>query len=481
MPDLLVKGGKVVFPSKKVLEVDVGIKDGKISEIGRKLPEKEYDQVIDATGKHVFPGLIDSHFHVGIYRPLSEDARSESSSAAAGGITTLLSYFRSGRNYLNASEPYGSLFKRVLDYSKGNFHTDYGYNLAPVLREHVDEIPELVKKSGVTTFKFYMFYKGLNLKSEVSKGSVEKEYLLSDNPYDLGHLYNIMKAVAGLKGTDTPARLSIHAEDSEIIRINLESTKAGSDQKRDNVLELYSKARPSSSERLAIIEAVELANQTGCPINILHVSSEKAIKTISELRLAYPDTDIMVEVTASHISITYENNIGVKGKVNPPIRSVTDKEALWEAILKGEVNTVASDHAAIEKSKKGEELWSAENGYGATEVMLSALLTEGYHKRKVPLEKLASLVTLNPAKYHGLSGRKGDIAVGWDGDLAIVTLDEERKVDHSTMHSAQDFSPFDGLILKGWPETTILRGNVIYHNGKILDSFQGEYIKRPIF
>ncbi len=481
MSDLLVKGGKVVFPSKKVIEVDIGIKDGRISDIGKNLSENDYEKTINADGKHIFPGLIDSHFHVGIYRPLPEDAKSESASAAAGGVTTILSYFRSGRNYLNASEPYATLFPKVLDYSKGNFHTDYGYNLAPVLKEHVDEIPQLVKKSGIATFKFYMFYKGLNLKSEVSKGSVEKEYLLSENPYDLGHLYNIMKAIAALKGTDTPARLSIHAEDSEIIRINLETTKANSDQSKDNVLELYSNARPSSSERLAIIEAVELAAQTGCPINILHVSSEKAIKTVEELRLAYPDSDIMVEVTASHICITYENNIGVNGKVNPPIRSTRDKEALWEAIIKGQVNTVGSDHAAIEKSKKGEELWSAENGYGATEAMLAALLTEGYHKRNIPLEKLAALVTLNPAKYHGLSGKKGDIAVGMDGDLTIVDLNEERKVDHSKMHSAQDFSPFDGLTLKGWPKTTILRGNVIYHDGKVLEEFRGEYIKRPIF
>ena len=480
MPNLLVKGGKVVFPSKKVTEADIGIRNSKITAIGKNLAGEDYDEVLDASGKFVFPGLVDSHFHVGIYRPLSEDAKSESASAAAGGITTILSYFRSGRNYLNASEPYSSLFKKVMDYSKGNFHTDFGYNLAPVLKEHVNEIPSLVRDSGVSTYKFYMFYKGLNLKSEVRKGSVEKEYLLSDDPYDLGHLYNIMQAISQMKNSVSPVRLSIHCEDSEIIRINLEKTKANSDQKRDNALELYSKARPSSSERLAIIEAVELATQTGCPINILHVSSEEAIRTISELRSSHPDTDIMVEVTASHICLTYEKNIGVNGKVNPPIRSTTDKEALWNAITKGQVDTVASDHAAIEKNKKGEELWSAENGYGATEAMLPALLTEGYHNRNLPLEKLASLVTLNPAKFHGISGRKGDIAVGLDGDLVIVDLNSERTVDHGKMHSAQDFSPFDGVKLKGWPETTILRGNVIYQHGTVSDEYLGEYIKRPV-
>ena len=480
MTDLLVKGGKVVFPGKRVTESDIVIRDGKVSAIGKNLPEADFENIIDASGKHVFPGLVDSHFHIGIYRPLADDARSESASAAAGGVTTLLSYFRSGRNYLNSSEPYSTLFQKVLDYSRGNFHVDYGYNLAPVLKEHVNEIPKLVEEFGVSTYKFYMFYKGLNLKSEVKKGSVEKEYLLSDDPYDLGHLYNIMTQIASLKGKFSPVRLSIHAEDSEIIRINLEKTKAGSDQKKDNVLELYSNARPPSSERLAILEAVELATQTGCPINVLHVSSEQAIKTLEELQSIYPDTDFMVEVTASHLSISYENNIGVNGKVNPPIRSRKDVDALWDAVRKGVAKTVASDHAAIEKSKKGDELWTAENGYGATEVVLPAVLTEGYHKRKVPLETLAALVTLNPAKYHGLSGRKGDIAVGMDGDLAIVDLKEERVVDHRKMHSAQDFSPFDGLTLKGWPVATVLRGNVVFSDGKVEESYPGQYVKRPV-
>ncbi len=479
MLDLLIKGGKVVFPDKFTRNVEIGVKGGKISAIGNEIDKDGTAKTIDATGKYVFPGLVDSHFHVGIYRPFSEDAKSESGSAAAGGATTILSYFRSGRNYLNTSEPYSQLFKKVLDLSKGNFYTDYGFNLAPVTRTHVDEIPDLAGNQGVTTFKYYMFYKGLNLKSEVRKGSVEKEYLLSDDPYDLGHLYNIMSQIASLKGKVEGARLSIHAEDAEIIRVNLEKTKEDMKKLGLNPLQAYSRARPPASERLAIMEAFELAHETGCPINILHVSSETALNAIDEMKRLFPDVDVRVETTASHLSLTVDSDAGIHGKVNPPIRSSSDKEALWKGIREGRVDTVGSDHASIEASNKGNELWSAENGYGATELLLPAVVSEGHINRNIPIEKIAALVTLNPARVHALFGKKGDIALGFDADFVIFDPSRKKKVTHRDLHSAQDFTPFEGLELNGWAETTILRGNVVYENGKLLNP-AGEFIKRPI-
>lgn len=479
MLDLLIKGGKVVFPDKFTRNVDIGVRQGKISAIGNDIDNDGAAKEINASGKYVFPGIVDSHFHVGIYRPFSEDARSESGSAAAGGATTILSYFRSGRNYLNSPDPYNQLFRKVLDLSKGNFYTDYGFNLAPVTRTHVQEIPDLAGNQGVSTFKYYMFYKGLNLKSEVKKGSVEKEYLLSDDPYDLGHLYNIMAQIASLKGKVEGVRLSIHAEDAEIIRVNLEKTKADMAKLGLNPLQAYSMARPPASERLAIMEAFELAHETGCPINILHVSSETALRAIGEMKRLFPDVDVKVETTASHLSLTVDSDAGIHGKVNPPIRHSTDKEYLWKGIIEGKIDTVGSDHASIEASKKGEELWTAENGYGATELVLPALITEGFLKRDVPIEKIASLITLNPAKVHALFGRKGDIALGLDADFVIFDPSKKKKVTHRDLHSAQDFTPFEGLELAGWAETTILRGNVVYEGGKLFNPI-GEFIKRPI-
>ena len=479
MYDLIVKGGNVVFPGKNVRKADIAILGGKIAAIGDDLEIEGYKNTIDASKKYIFPGIVDSHFHVGIYRPFSEDARSESASAAAGGVTTILSYFRSGRNYLNVSEPYSTLFKKLLDLSRGNFYTDYGFNLAPILKQHVSEIPDLVRNNGVSTFKYYMFYKGLNLKSEVKKGSVESEYLLSDEPYDLGHLHNIMEKIASVSKSVSGIRLSVHAEDAEIIRINLEKTKADMARLGLNPLQAYSSARPPASERIAIMEVFELAQETGCPINILHVSSKIALETINEMKRIFPDVDVIVETTPSHLTLTVDSDAGVYGKVNPPIRSSDDRDFLWTGIIRDQINTVGSDHAAIEEAKKGKELWTAENGYGATELLLPAMVTEGHIRRGIPLEMIAKLITRNPARVHAVYGRKGDISIGFDADLVIFDLDKKKKVSYRDLHSAQDFSPFEGLELTGWTDTTILRGNVVYSKGKFGQPI-GEYIHRPV-
>jgi len=476
--NLLIKDGLVVFPGKFTRKASLLIENGKISHIAINSDTLKADQVINAEGKVVFPGIIDSHFHVGIYKPLSEDAKSESKSAIAGGVTTILSYFRAGKNYLNKNEPYTKLFEEVIRLSQGNFYCDYGYNLAPITSVHIEEIPFLTKEWGVTTYKYYMFYKGLNLKSEVRRGSVEKEYLLSDEPYDLGHLFKIMKKISELNKNDKKVRLSIHAEDAELIRIHLEDVKKKMNELNLNPLQAYNMARPPIAERMAIIEAFELASQTGCPINILHITSKLALQTIKELKRYYPDVDCKTEVTAAHLTLTTESNAGVLGKVNPPIRTADDKEALWHGILSNEIFTVVSDHAGITKAMKGSELWSAENGFGATELLLPALLTEGYYKRGISLEKIAELLTTNPAKLHNLSNRKGDISIGLDGDFVIVNLNKERLVRADKLHSAQDFTPFEGLTLKGWPELTILKGNVVFQDNDITSKPNGEYLKR---
>jgi dihydropyrimidinase/allantoinase len=480
MFDLIIKNGTVVFPNRFIRKTDIGVVDGKIAMIGSGIDSARKGNVINAEDRFVFPGIVDSHFHIGIYRPLSEDAKSESASAAAGGVTTILSYFRSGKNYMNTSGPYSVIYDKVLEQVRGKFYTDYGFSLAPITQEHVEEIPKLVKNKGVSTFKFYMFYKGLNLKSEFKKGSVEREYLLSDDPYDLGHLYNIMSKIASMDKEAKDVRLSIHAEDAEIIRINLEKVRKEAKKLGLNPLQAYNRARPPLAERIAIIEAFELANQTGCPINIVHVSSELALSTVKQMKITYPSVDVMVEATPSHLTLTDDSAAGVHGKVNPPIRSRDDKAALWRGIVQGDINTVGSDHACIEDSKKGKELWTAENGYGATELMLPSLVTEGYVNRKVPLERVCALLTMNPAKVHGVYGRKGDIGIGFDADFVIFDPSHKKVVRHEKLHSAQDFTPFEGLELSGWAQTTILRGKVIYDKESLIGEPSGEYLKRPI-
>ena len=161
--DLIVRGGTLVLPNVDPVRADVAVLDGKIAAIANQIPESDAEQNIDATGKVVFPGAIDSHFHVGIYRPFSEDAHTESASAASGGVTSLLSYFRTGKSYLNKVGPYREIFPELMALSKQSFHIDYGYHIALMNRQQLEEAEWLVRECGVSTFKYYMFYKGIDL------------------------------------------------------------------------------------------------------------------------------------------------------------------------------------------------------------------------------------------------------------------------------------------------------------------------------
>ncbi len=174
--DRVVLNGTVVLPGLGPARMDVGIKDGRIAAIADALAPAEASDVIDATNRVVLPGAVDSHFHIGIYRPFSDDALSESTSAVSGGVTTLISYFRTGSHYLGKSGPYREIFPEVLKLSADRFRCDYSYHIAPMTNEHLDEMAWLVDQ-GVGSFKLYMFYKSLTLSSDSTKG---REYTMAD-------------------------------------------------------------------------------------------------------------------------------------------------------------------------------------------------------------------------------------------------------------------------------------------------------------
>jgi dihydropyrimidinase/allantoinase len=470
--DSLIKGGTLVLPGHGPVRADVGCADGRVSAIASDLSTASASEIVDARGLHVFPGAVDSHFHVGIYRPHAEDARSESLSAVSGGVTTLISYFRTGQHYLNKTGAYRDIFPEVLGLSAGNFHTDYGYHIAPMTTAQLDEIPWLVEQ-GVSSFKYYMFYKALTLSADSTRG---KDYTMADE-YDLGHMYEIMVRVAeARKKTGRRISLSLHCENPEIIRVFIQRVKkAGL-----TGLQAYSEARPSLSERLSIQEAGVLADETSCPVNLLHLSSRKAIEAGVDVRTRHPDMDITLETTLHHLALTWETAGDLKSKVNPPIRTQDDQDALWRALIKGDVDTVVSDHACcMEENKKG-DTWTALPGFGGSALLYPVLLSEGVHKRGLPLERVVDLISATPARRFGLYPKKGAIAVGSDADFAIIDLNKEQAVTVANAHSAQDHNPFAGKVLKGWPVETVLRGHLAFKDGSAVGERRGAFIARPV-
>ncbi len=465
--DLIVRGGQVVLGRRGTVALEIGVRDGRIVALGTDLGEAA--DVIDADGRLVVPGAVDAHCHLGIYRSLAEDAESETRSALRGGVTTMISYFRTGSHYLNRTGSYEEIFPEVLQEMAGHAHTDYAFHLAPMTEAQVSEIPRLVETHGINSFKYYMFYKGLDL-AGVGDASQER---MSDN-YDLGHLYTIMEAVAELaaRGENRRRSLSIHAEQPELIRLFMERVRTAATL---SGLEAYSEARPALTERLAIGEAGVLATATGCPVNLLHLSSGEALDAGVELRHSQPQLDVRLETTAHHLALSYETYDDQRGKVNPPIRSEADREALWAGVLAGQIDWVVSDHACCSESLKEGDMWAAQPGFGGSALLYPYLLTEGARRGMAP-GRVVELVAANPARAFGLAPRKGQIAVGADADLAILDMDTIRTVTPELLLSAQEYTPFAGMELAGWPVLTLLRGQVVLDEGSPIGAPRGRYV-----
>ena len=473
--DLIVGGGTLVLPYVGTRRADIAAKDGRIVAVAEGLAPQDAQEYVDATGKLVFPGAVDAHFHIGIYRPIGEDAESETRSALVGGVSTVVSYFRTGGHYLNKSGPYREIFPEVLRATEGHAYTDYGYHLAIMTSAQVGEVDWLAGEMGVASFKYYMFYKGLNLNAS----STDTSSLTMSDVYDLGHLYRMMQAIAAAseKYRDRGRiSLSLHCEHAEIMRTLIDEVKA----KGIEGLEAYHLARPPFQERLAIAEATLLADVTGCPVNLLHLSSGEALGGGMKARRDYPGRDIRLETTLHHLALTTETAGGIeRGKVNPPIRTREDNEALWAGVLRGDIDQVVSDHACCVLEHKQGGTWQAYAGFGGTALLYPIVFSEGRRRGLAP-HRIAELVSANPARTTALYPRKGSLEVGADADIAVLDPELEAPVTTERLLSAQDHTAFDGFRVKGWPTHTIVGGRVQYRDGRVVGGTTGRYVRRPV-
>jgi allantoinase len=482
--DLLLKNVRVVRPEESaVMRGDIAVKDGRIAQSGPDLPVAEAAQVVDGRDRLAFPGLVDAHMHTGIYSPLAEDAVSESRAAAQGGVTSSLNYLRSGQYYLNKSGPYAELFPEVLQISEGRFHVDYAYHLAPLDSRQIGEIPLLIERYGVTSFKIFMFYGGYGLHGASSH---QHDFLMigEEERYDLAHFEFVMRgikdAMARFPQLQEAISLSLHCETAEIMNAY---TKIVQREGKLKGLRAYSAARPPHSEGLAIAIASYLAHETECVnINLLHLTSRKAVEAALKMAQAFPHINFRREVTIGHLVLDYDSPAGALAKVNPPIRSRADVEYLWDTLLAGNIDWVCSDHACCQHEmkvdgSKPDEIFLAKSGFGGSEYLLPALITEG-RKRGLPLNRIAALTSANPARRFGLS-RKGDLAPGFDADIVLVDPGRSFVIRAADSESRQGYTPFEGIELSATVSSTYLRGRLIYDDGKIVGAPAGQYLKRP--
>ena len=482
--DLLIKGVRVVRPQGNAVHAaDIAVAGGRIAQVAPAIDVTRAKEVFDGKGRLAFPGVVDAHMHSGIYSPLEEDAVSESQAAAMGGVTSSLNYFRTGQYYLNKGGRYAKFFPEVLELSKNRFHVDYGYHLAPMDSTHIDEIPMLIEKHGVASFKIFMFYGSHGLHGASDS---QREFLMisKDARYDYAHFEFVMRGIQAAReqmpGRARQISLSLHCETAEIMTAY---TKIVEKDKSLKGLAAYSASRPQHSEGLAVFIASYLAHETALPnINLLHLSSRKAVQAALMMAEVFPHIDFRREVTIGHLMLDTTSKAAELAKVNPPIRPREDLEFLWQALLAEELDWVVSDHACCRHEMKIPKryfgnIWMAKSGFGGTEYLLPALVSEGT-RRGMSYNHMARVTSWNPAQRFGLN-RKGDIAAGFDADIALVDPARSWTIAAKDSPSTQGYTPFEGLEMSARVDATFLRGMKIFEDGQVIGKPRGEYLHRP--
>ncbi|MDU1854086.1 dihydropyrimidinase [Clostridium baratii] len=451
--DTIIRNGTIVTATD-IFKGDIGIKDGKINKIGMEL-EEEGEKIIDAKGKYIFPGGIDPHTHLdmpfgGTFS--SDNFETGTIAAACGGTTTIVDF---------AVQPKDKDLKETAEIwrekSDGKAVIDYGIhmNITHIDDEILNEIPFMIKE-GYSSFKVFMTYKGMRV--------------------DDGTLFKTLKKVSENGGLTC-----VHAENFHIIECNVEILlKEGKTAPKYHAI-----SRGSLVEGEAVGRAINIAKMAEAPLYIVHNTCKEAVFEIARAREEeYP---IMGETCTQYLLLSedeyYKEGFeGAKCVMSPPLRSKDNFKYLWKAIRNNTLQVVATDHCPFFMKQKelGKDSFDKiPNGAPGIELRMALLYTYGVLKNEININKFVEVTSTNAAKIYGMYPKKGTIAVGSDADLVIFNPDKEIEVTVDILHENVDYTPYEGFKLKGFPEVTLSRGEIIAKNGKFVGEIgRGEFIKR---
>lgn len=438
--DLVLADGQVVTPSG-VSAGSVAIRDGRIVAIGDEDSMPPADDRYDCRGQVILPGVVDPHVHLGGGAPYDQICRTETASAAAGGVTTVVQYRRSPTSFLDT-------FPKDLEVAESSMRIDTAFHFILDGFEQVEEIPVYAEAFGINSFKFYM-------------GGYEP-----GNPIGLVTVTDavLFRAMELIRELGPHAYCMVHCEDDSLVSY---LTKRMKDAGRED-LAAYSESRPDFVEEQDILRAIWLARRQGCQLYIPHTTVGMAVAAAGEARLA--GDRVVLETCPHYLALTPSDERLLAqgpaiGKVAPALRDETHQDALWDGLRRGYIHTIGSDHVPIVKT--GATLWEEKPGFPGLATALPVVLTEGVAKGRISLSRLSEVMSYNPARLFGLHPTKGEIAVGADADLVVVDMEHAHPVSPERTLSEYT-SPFEGAELVGWPELTVLRGEMIFRDGKVL-------------
>ena len=443
MYDLLIKNGKIVT-ADSVTEGNIAVKEGKIAAILAKGEEVEAAKVMDAEGKFVFPGAIDTHAHLNDpgYE-WREDYEHGTAAAAVGGYTTIVDMPLQNEPAMVNAEAFDIKLAQVAP----NAYVDFCF-WGGLIPDNFKDLKDLNDK-GCVAFKSFI-------------GPVSPDY----SSLNYGQAYEAMEIIKEFDG-----RAGFHCEDFSSIKWQEKRMKEAGRLDWQGFLD----SRPVISEMLATVDIIEMAKATGCKAHICHVSSPDVAQRIKEAQME--GYDITAETCSHYLSMTDKDVIenGPLFKCAPPLRSQEEVDRLWSYVVDGTFSGIASDHSPCSYDEKFNEIlgnkienvFDVWGGISGIQSGFQVSFYEGCVKRNVCPCVLANAMAKQPAKAFGIYGRKGDIKVGFDADLLIVDPEKEWEITSESLLYVNKISAFVGMKGKGLPVCTIVRGNVVAEDGKI--------------
>ena len=456
--DAVITESHVMLPGGMV-DRNVVIDDGKIAGLTTGVPT--CDSKIDGSGLVSIPGPIDTHVHYGVYSPIDEAARTESHAAAIGGVTTMMRMLRLGVPFSEGLQP-------QLDASARAHHIDYTIHASVFTQDQIRQMDYCLSK-GVSSFKIYM-----NLGGEVGHVYMEMPpYTTSLQDAKVDVTDHIVESIVR-RAAELNCPVLVHAEDYESCACGIKTAK----QERRDGLTAWSASRHPKYEAKAIRTVCEYGRRYGCTIYFVHIGSRAALEQIRAERQR--GGRIYVESCPHYMVLSHESRGGYLAKVMPPIRTSADNEAVWAAAASGEVDAVGTDHVANRLSSKvGADVWESLAGFPGVGVSIPILLSEGVNRGRISLEQMVRLTSRNAARIFSMYPKKGSLEIGSDADITMLDLKLEQRVRPEIFGGYSDYTVYDGMMLRGWPVRTLVRGEVVAEEFKVISKpGHGRFVAR---
>ncbi len=451
---ILIKNGRIITATDDYM-ADIFIEGETISQIGKNL-KVNADQEIDASGKLVMPGGIDPHVHLdmpfmGTYS--SDNYETGTRAALFGGTTTVIDFIlqTQGKSLQSALQEWKGR-------SDNNAVGDYSFHMAVTdfNEDTKKEIQHFIEVEGITSFKTFMAYKGA---------------LMIDDRQMVGLMQEVKKH-GGL--------INVHATNGDMIDFLIAKHK--SEGKLSPLYHYLS--QPEVTEAEASSRFADLADYTGCPGYIVHLTCEGALNAVrfATRRNQHVFVETCIQYLILDASLYEQNFEGAKWVMSPPLREKKDQETLWAGLNQGLVNVVATDHCPFmwEQKLMGKDDFSKiPNGHPAIENRMELLFSEGVNKGRITLNKYVEVASTNAAKIFGMFPKKGTIAIGSDADIVLFDPNEKHTLSAKTHHMNVDYSGYEGWQVTGKVKTVLLRGQVVIDNNECkVSKGYGQFVKR---